>query len=157
MKKWRMGRNEAIFFIIGIASNLGAPLILLAIRFWMARVFFAAGLTKLRDWETTLFLFEMEYAVPILPHNIVALMATFFELVMPALLVIGFASRFAALPLLAMVLVIQFVLGAANPAYDIVEHFYWMMLLLVIILIGPGKLSIDYFLRQFAEKQKPMM
>ena len=30
-----------------------------------------------------------------------------------------------------------------------------MMLLLAIIMIGPGKLSLDYVMRQFVEKQNP--
>ena len=35
-------------------------------RFYVAWVFFASGLTKLRDWDTTLFLFEWEYSVHLL-------------------------------------------------------------------------------------------
>lgn len=106
-------------------------------------MFFLSGLTKIQDWDTTVLLFQEEYRVPLLPPDIAALMGTAFELGMPALLVLGLASRLAALPLLGMSLVIQFVLGAANPAYDSVEHVYWMVLLLAIIVHGPGPLSLD--------------
>jgi putative oxidoreductase len=126
----------------------GAPIMDLVVRLWLARVFFRAGLTKIDDWENTLFLFEVEYMVPVLPVNIAAFLATVSELGMSSLLVIGLASRLAALPLLGMALVIQFALGATNPAYDHVEHFYWMILLLLIIVRGPGLISIDHLIKK---------
>ncbi|HET6468908.1 MAG TPA: hypothetical protein VFG43_11080 [Geminicoccaceae bacterium] len=56
----------------------------------------------------------------------------------------------AALPMLGMVLVIQFVVGANDPAFHLVEHYYWMFLLGVIITKGPGTLSLDrLLLRRF--------
>lgn len=125
----------------------GAPLLQLAMRLWIARVFFNSGLTKIQDWDTTVLLFESEYQVPLLPPEIAALLGTTFELAMPVLLVMGLMSRLAALPLLGMSLVIQFALGAVNPTYDSVEHFYWMFLLLAIVVHGPGRLSLDHMIR----------
>jgi putative oxidoreductase len=125
------------------------PLVLLGIRLWIANVFFRSGLTKIADWETTQFLFQMEYKVPLLTPNLAAVLAMFFELAMPVLLVLGLFTRLAALPLLAMTLVIQFVLGASNPAYDNVEHYYWMLLLLILIARGAGVLSLDFLLRRY--------
>ena len=72
---------------------------------------------------------------------------TTIELVCPVLLVLGLAARLAALPMLAMALVIQFVVGAADPAFHLTEHYYWMFLLGVIITKGPGRLSLDHLLR----------
>ncbi|MEQ8735868.1 MAG: DoxX family protein [Rhodospirillaceae bacterium] len=127
---------------------LGAPLTDFAVRFWVGLVFFRSGLQKLDDWESTLFLFEYEYAVPILPFEIAAYMSTAFELAMPVFLFIGLAARLASIPLLGMALVIQFVLGANNPAYNDFNHFAWMTFLLVIIARGPGVISVDHWLRQ---------
>ena len=56
------------------------PLAQLAARLYVAQVFFASGLTKLRDWETTLALFADEYAVPLLPPAVAALLGTAGEL-----------------------------------------------------------------------------
>jgi putative oxidoreductase len=120
------------------------PLFDLFIRLWIAKVFFWSGLTKLDDWNSTLFLFEAEYQVPILPVPVAAFLGTTFELVCPILLAVGLASRLAALPLLAMALVIQFVLGAANPAFYHVQHYYWMILLVAIVLRGAGPISLDH-------------
>ena len=134
------GRLQAIADVL---ERYGAPILDLGVRLWIARVFFLSGLTKIKDWEGTLFLFEYEYAVPILPFELTAALATAFELGAPALLVLGLMTRLAALPLLAMTLVIQFALGAVNPAYDNVQHFYWMFLLAALILRGAGPLSVD--------------
>ena len=123
-----------------------APLNDLAIRVILFRVFFWSGLTKLDDWEGTLMLFQYEYQVPVLPYAVTAVIATTTELVAASAVLVGFLARLAALPMLAMALVIQFVLGAANPAYDNLEHFMWMVLLLSIILRGPGKISIDHLM-----------
>ncbi len=68
---------------------------------------------------------------------------------MPVLLVLGLFTRLAAVPLLAMAMVIQFVLGAANPAFDHIEHYYWMMLMLVLIARGGGTLSLDFLLNRY--------
>ena len=134
------GLYRSIFTPVHI---LLTPAIMLIIRLWIAKTFFFAGLTKIQDWENTVFLFEFEYAVPILPPEMAAYMATAFELGMPVLIVLGLFTRAAVLPLFGMALVIQFVLGAANPAYDNVEHFYWMMMLALIAINGPGRWSLD--------------
>ena len=126
----------------------GAPLLQLALRLWIARVFFNSGLTKIQDWDTTVLLFQEEYKVPLLPPDLAALLGTTFELGMPILLVAGLMTRVAALPLLGMSLVIQFVLGAANPTYNSIEHYYWLFLLLAIIVHGPGRLSLDHMIRK---------
>ncbi len=86
--------------------------------------------------------------MPILPFEIAAYMSTAFELAMPVFLFIGLAARLASIPLLGMALVIQFVLGANNPAYNDFNHFAWMTFLLVIIARGPGVISVDHWLRQ---------
>jgi putative oxidoreductase len=134
---------------VDLIETWATPVLQLAIRLWIARVFFNSGLTKIQDWDATLFLFQEEYRVPLLPTSIAAIMGTAFELAMPVLLVIGLATRLAALPLIGMSLVIQFVLGASNPAYDNVEHIYWLFLLLVIAIRGPGVISLDHLLSRW--------
>ncbi|PWC40431.1 DoxX family protein [Azospirillum sp. TSO22-1] len=140
--------------VIGRLNAWGAPLLQLAIRLWIAKVFFTSGLTKIQDWDTTVLLFAEEYKVPLLSPDVAAALGTTFELGMPVLLAVGLFSRLAALPLLGMALVIQFVLGAANPAYDSVEHVYWMFLLLTIVVHGPGRLSLDGVLRGLCRNGK---
>jgi putative oxidoreductase len=86
------------------------------------------------------------HPVPLLPPWLAAYLVTTIELVCPALLVLGLAARLAALPMLAMALVIQFVVGSADPAFYLTEHYHWMFLLAVIVTKGPGRLSVDHLL-----------
>ena len=135
----------------GALARYVSPVFDLAVRLWMASVFFKSGRTKIADWGATVALFEDEYQVPVLPAEAAAVLGTAFELSMPVLLVLGLSTRFAALPLIAMALVIQFVLGAANPDYDNVQHIYWLFLLGMIVIKGPGPLSLDHLiLKRFA-------
>jgi putative oxidoreductase len=64
------------------------------------------------------------------------------EHVFPFLLLIGLATRFSALALLGMTLVIQ--LFVYPDAYA--THGTWAALLLYLMARGPGALSIDHWL-----------
>ena len=66
-------RTHAAFVTLAEALQ---PLAQLAARLFVAKVFFLAGLTKLRDWETTLLLFTEEYRVPLLPPEAAAWLGT---------------------------------------------------------------------------------
>ena len=127
-------------------EQYGVPVADLLARIWIGLVFFRSGLQKIGDWENTLILFEYEYMVPILPPNIAAYLGTANELVLPILLFVGFLARLAAVPLLGMAMVIQFILGANSPAYNSFEHYAWMVFLILIITRGAGKLSLDHLL-----------
>lgn len=125
-----------------------AHLLDLAIRLYVAQVFFRSGLLKIGNWAGTLYLFENEYRVPLLPPEAAAWLGTFGELFFPPLLALGLATRFAALSLSVfnVVAVLSFwhVLGGNEAAR--MSHFYWGLLLLVPLCYGPGKLSLDYWI-----------
>ena len=131
------------------------PILDLAIRLWVANVFFKSGLTKIANFDTTVALFENEYQVPLLPPEIAAVFGTGGELFFPVLLALGLGGRFAAVALFVLnaVAVISYPdLSEAGRA----EHFYWGFLLLITLFHGPGKLSVDYFIRRafFAQKAR---
>lgn len=140
------GLAGGYIYFVTLLQSYGLPVLLLGMRLWIARVFYLSGLTKISNWDATLFLFQSEYKVPFIPPDIAAYMSTFNELTCPVLLVLGFATRLATLPLLAMTLVIQF-------TYELsVEHTYWGFLLLTLLILGPGKISVDYCIRQKCER-----
>jgi putative oxidoreductase len=144
--------------LIRLAERWLAPVLFLAIRLWMAEIFFRSGLLKIRNPSGAIYLFSEVHPVPFAAPWLAAYLVTAIELVCPVLLVLGLAARFAALPMLAMALVIQFVVGAADPAFHVTEHYYWMFLLAVIVTKGPGHLSLDHLLaRRLAhlEQLKP--
>ncbi len=133
---------------IGFAEHWLAPPLFLAIRLWMADIFFRSGLLKIQDLDGAMFLFAAVHPVPFLPPWLAAYLVTTIELVCPVLLVLGLAARLAALPMLVMALVIQFVIGSADPAFYQREHYYWMFLLALIVTKGAGRLSLDHLLAQ---------
>jgi putative oxidoreductase len=123
-----------------------APLVDLAIRLDVARVFFRSGLVKIGNWDGTLYLFQNEYRVPLLPPEPAAWLATVGELFFPPLLLLGLAARFAALSLsiINVVAVISFWHVLRENDAALASHFYWGLLLLVTLTHGPGKISVDH-------------
>jgi putative oxidoreductase len=108
----------------------------------VGQVFFASGLTKLRDWETTVALFTDEYAVPLLPPAMAALMGTAGELVLPVLLVLGLGGRFAAMGLFVVNAVAVISLSDIAPA-AMQQHVFWGALLAALAIYGPGAWSLE--------------
>jgi putative oxidoreductase len=132
---------------VRIAEGWLAPALDLAIRIWVGMVFFQSGLTKILSWDTTLSLFENEYAVPLLPPQLAAYMGTAAELVLPIFLVLGLGGRLSA----AALFVFNIIAVVSYPELGEVglkDHQYWGLLLLVALLHGPGKISVDHFLRR---------
>ncbi len=69
------------------------PVFLLFLRFWVAEVFFTSGLIKIQNWDSTLYLFELEYQVPILHWELAAYFGTAAELILPVFLLFGILTR----------------------------------------------------------------
>ena len=109
--------------LVGFAERWLAPPVFLAIRLWMADIFFRSGLLKIQDLDGAIFLFTQVHPVPLLPPELAAYLATTIELVCSTLLALGLAARFAALPMFVMTLVIQFVVGAHDPNFYQTEHY----------------------------------
>jgi putative oxidoreductase len=118
------------------------PAAALAARLYVGQVFFLSGLTKIRDWDTTLALFADEYKVPLLPTALAAVMGTAGELVLPVLLVLGLGGRFAALGLSVVNVVAVLSLQEIAPA-ALQQHVFWGALLAGIAIFGPGKWSVE--------------
>ena len=130
-----------------IAAMLPDALLLFVARMAIASIFFLSGRTKVEGILTitdgTYELFRTEYALPLVPPDIAATMATGAEHLFSILLVLGLGTRFSALALLTMTLVIQiFVYPDAWPT-----HLSWAGLLLFLIARGGGRFSLDRALK----------
>lgn len=133
--------------------------ITLLARFSLAGVFWRSGQTKVEGFAIDLVegqldlgwprlsanavdLFRDEYRLPLLPPEWGALLAATGEHLLPALLLVGLATRFSAAGLLAMTAVIQLlVYPGAWPT-----HGVWAAALLWLMLRGPGAISLDHVL-----------
>jgi len=141
------GRATRIYFSASSLLDKLQPVLLLGFRLYVARVFLMSGLTKIHDWSITLALFTDEYHVPVLPPSIAAFMGTATELTMPVLLALGLATRFGAF-VLFFFNIIAVVSYAALPDVAVKDHILRGMMILVILLCGPGRISLDYWLER---------
>jgi len=123
-------------------SSVPESLLLLASRVFPAAIFWQSGRTKVDGFalhDTALSLFQEEYRIPLLSPEVAASLAAVGEHVFPVLLVLGLGTRFAALALIGMTLVIQtFVYPDAWPT-----HGVWAAALLWVVAKGPGGWSLD--------------
>lgn len=126
-------------------AHLPWSLAAFCLRLFPASVFFASGRSKVEGLsiaDSTWFLFEHEYALPLIPSDLAAVGATLAEHILPILLVLGLGTRFAALGVLAMTAVIQiFVYPSAWQT-----HGLWGACMLALISQGPGRWSLDHVL-----------
>ena len=142
--------------MLSLAASIPDSLIALLGRFAIAAVFWKSGQTKIQGFAFDLFgggvelgwprlsdsvvdLFRDEYRLPLIAPELAATMAAFAEHVFPLLLLLGLATRFSALALLGMTLVIQ--VCVYPDAYP--THATWAAILLYLLAKGPGKLSLD--------------
>ncbi len=146
-------RNRLVFAIARIAAVLAAAGGILAppvLRLALALPFLRSGLTRWDPFPTlslgTRFLFQDQFKLHLfgtvadLPAPLaLAYVTAVAEILLPSLLLLGLATRPAALGLLVMTGVIQLVFpgGWAN------FHLYWAALALAILALGPGPLSLD--------------
>jgi len=136
---------RAMRTVAAVLDKIPQSLISLAARIFPAAVFWRSGETKVEGWHVTdsaIALFQDEYKLPWIDPALAANVAAFSEHFFPVLLVIGLASRFAALALLGMTAVIEiFVYPYAWP-----EQGVWAVCFLVVIARGPGIFSLDHLL-----------
>lgn len=163
MKKFLAG------FLTGNCAPLDLalkPLLLFYFRFYVAFIFFMSGLTKVvNPWRTkeplseilnsnyqvsstTIDLFSYEYNVPVLSPELAAYLATYAELFLPILLVIGLVTRPVALGLFVLNAVAAISLAQTDfsSAAGHWQHILWGAMLMVVFVFGPGKVSIDQWI-----------
>lgn len=144
-----MSMRFALSHVFTAVFDFLTPMGPLLVRWWLAYIFFAAGIVKLESWSSTLALFNYEYHVPFLSAQTAAIIATTIELAWSALLVLGLGGRFMYFVLfvynLVAVLSYPFLLTAAG-FVGLQQHINWGLLLMLMMFYGSGKLSLDYWL-----------
>lgn len=123
-----------------LCADFVAPVANLWARIYVGLIFFRSGKAKLADMEETVEFFEDDWALPFLPAEPAAYLATAGELVLPVLLFIGLFTRIGSVGLLIMAAVIQFFVLQDH------QHYFWMIILAMLVGQGGSKLSLDYWL-----------
>lgn len=123
-------------------ARVPLDLVRIALRLFPAFVFLQSGRTKVEGVTikpSTYYLFEHDYALPLIPPEIAAPLAASAEHLLPALMILGLFTRVAALGLIGMTAVIEiFVYPEAW-----ITHGLWASALLALVVLGPGRLSLD--------------
>ena len=150
---------QRVASVVGLFERIPNSLIAFIARFSIAAVFWNSGQTKVQGFvinlvngeftlgwprlsESAVSLFQDEYKLPFIAPEIAAPMAAVAEHVFPLLILIGLGTRFSALALLGMTLVIQLLVYPGAYA----THGTWAAVLLYLMARGPGVLSIDHWL-----------
>lgn len=105
-------------------------------------------------------------AIPFFPYGLIVYAGTWTELLLPILIIIGLFSRLAAIGMIFFVMVQTYVdinfhgledrfVGSMFDRFQdaIVwdQRFLWVFVLAIIVINGPGKLSLDHLLgRRFS-------
>ena len=123
------------------------PLALLTLRLPIAVVFWRSGRTKVEGWnifsvkDTQYFLFREEFGVPL--PELTAHLTALAEHILPVLLVLGLFTRLSALGMFTMTMVIQLFV---YPDAWLSAHMFWAVILLAVMVLGPGTISLDKLL-----------
>lgn len=138
----RSGPAEYAAALRRLLARFPMTIVELMLRVGVGAVFFKSGLTKIASWDSTIALFENEYALPLLPPELAATMAASCELACPILLVLGIGARFGAAAMLGMTAVIQVFVYPENWA----EHLLWASAFVYVLTRGAGALSFDHLI-----------
>jgi len=147
----RFGRASTDFSV-RILRGLVWPKVDVLIRLALAEIFFVSGVLKLTHWDTALYLASNEYPVSFLSPTTAAVVGVTIEVGGGVLLALGFMTRYAALPMLILSLVIQF----AYKPFD--SQLFWVALFGWYALAGAGHASLDHLLRRgLADSALPLV
>jgi putative oxidoreductase len=147
--------DKAIRLIHSVAQPSLVQLVMrvaLAVPFWKSGILKWNGFLKLSDTAVTLFADEFMLHLPGGPYHyplptVMAFLSGCGEIAFPVLLVLGLASRFAALGLLFMTVIVELTVPDGWPI-----HITWAAMALGIMAWGPGRLSIDAWLKATFER-----
>jgi len=138
--------NLSPLLVTPLSRPIADALFKLFLRIALAAPFFFSGRTKIVEGtlfsisDTTYTLFENDYSGVPLPPRFAAVAATTAEHLLPLLLLLGLGTRLAALGLFAMTMVIQ-IFVYPDAWWSV--HMQWVALALAVLMLGPGKLSLD--------------
>jgi putative oxidoreductase len=113
---------------------------------WLGRSFEFSVVLPVEVKEATIRLFETHAGLP-MPPAVAAYLFAYALFALPICLVFGFATRLAALALLAMTVLLSVYV---MPEAMWTTHVYWGAILLVLITVGPGAISIDAAIRSIS-------
>jgi putative oxidoreductase len=121
------------------------------IRYYLFSIFFLSGWVKLQSWQSTLYLFEYEYKVPVISAQSAAFLGTASELILPTLMLLGLGGRIPAFIMFWVNVVMAYsypFLFTGPGACALKDHIIWGILIAILVFYGPGRISVDNWLKK---------
>jgi uncharacterized membrane protein YphA (DoxX/SURF4 family) len=132
-------------------SRWDDPAIKLLLRCWIAALFFQSGVMKISNFDMTQMLFHAQSPQGLLPPGLAARLTILIELGCLVLLVVGADTRITAILLIGLVAVV-------DPTFQHqIDLSYYLMVLGLIALYGPGALSLDSLVVRAIERRFPFL
>lgn len=137
---------------VRVIRGLIWPKVDLLIRLALAEIFFVSGVLKLTNWRTAIDLATNEYPVSFMSPVTAAYVGVSIEVGGAVLLALGLMTRYAAVPMLILSLVIQF----AYKPFD--SQLFWAALFGWYAVVGAGPMSVDHLVRRgLADSALPLI
>ena len=136
-------------------TRYAVDLALLALRLPVAVVFWRSGRTRVAGWnifhltDSQIYLFDQEFHMPV--PELMAHLTAVAEHVLPVLLIAGLFTPLTALGMLTMTLVIQFFVF---PDAWLTAHMFWATILFAVLVLGPGRISLDALLARRLRRKR---
>lgn len=132
---------------INAFKKFAEPIFALALRVYIFNDMFRSGWLKFLDlingaWSNQVYLFANEFKVPIINPSVAAFLSMINEVGIASLLLVGLFTRFSALALLGMAIVIELTY------IHHLQHIVWITMLTYLLIYGGGHISVDKLLRK---------
>ncbi|MBU2847251.1 FAD-dependent oxidoreductase [Acidithiobacillus ferriphilus] len=138
--RWLLVPMGIIGTVYRVTERSVGPVAGLLIRLWLAKVFFVSGILKIFDLSIAPYLSNVAYPVPWVEPLSPTYLGAAIQMLIPVLLALGLATRWAALYMLILVLVVQFNYLALDINLYSAVLFGWF------VICGAGPLSLDHLL-----------
>lgn len=128
--------------------NMLIPLGDLIARIWVAQIFLQDGWNKLQNWENTVRLFDNHY---FLSPAFTAGLALGAEIILPILLILGLGGRIMIFLFFIFNIITMYsynFIWTPEGSTNLNQQIAWGMVLMLLMLHGPGKYSLDYWLHR---------
>lgn len=127
--------------------NMLIPVGDLIARIWVAQIFLLDAWFKLQNWRSTVGLFSNHY---IFSPEFSAGLALAAEIILPIFLIIGFGGRIIIFLFFLFNLISMYTYNFiwTPEGVNLNQQMAWAMLLMLLMLHGPGLFSVDHWLHK---------
>ncbi len=135
-------------------SNLSKSLLILSLRIIVGFLFLKHGLDKWENFE----LLQETFPDPLgITSRSSLILAIFGELICSVAFIIGFLFRLAILPMISTMSVAYFMVHSTDPFATKELAFLYLALFLILLISGPGRISIDGLIGKMLSKKHAKM